>query len=94
MERDKLRKVRKGSETFSTDGLRTLQSLVEDLPERGDRPAVLALHKEGAERWSYGELAEHALRMAHGLVGAGIERGDRVALFAPTGPSGWRPVSR
>ncbi len=86
MEREKLRQVRKESETFSTDGLRTLQSLVEGLSELGDRPTVLALHKEGAERWSYGELAEHALRLAHGLAAAGIERGDRVALFAPNRP--------
>ncbi len=91
---EKLRKVRKGTGGFPTGALYTLQSLVEGLPELGDRPAVLALHKEGAERWSYGELADHALRLARGLVGAGIERGDRVALFAPTGPSGWRPVSR
>jgi long-chain acyl-CoA synthetase len=86
MGREKLRKMRKGSGGFSTGGLRTLQSLVEGLPERGDRPAVLALHKEGAERWSYRELADHALRMARGLAGAGIERGDRVALFAPNRP--------
>jgi len=86
MGREKLRKMRKGSGGFSTGGLRTLQSLVEGLPERGDRPAVLALHKEGAERWSYGEFADHALRLAHGLAGAGIERGDRVMLFAPNRP--------
>ncbi|HKH78205.1 MAG TPA: AMP-binding protein [Rubrobacteraceae bacterium] len=78
--------MRKGSGGFATSGLRTLQSLVEGLPERGDRPAVLALHKEGAERWSYGEFADHALRLAHGLAGAGIERGDRVMLFAPNRP--------
>src|SRR5829696_7043256 len=86
MGRAKLRKMRKGSGGFATSGLRTLQSLVEGLPERGDRPAVLALHKEGAERWSYGEFADHALRLAHGLAGAGIERGDHVTLFAPNRP--------
>ncbi len=45
MGREKLRKVRKGTGGFPTDALYTLQSLVEDLPERGDRPAVPALHK-------------------------------------------------
>jgi hypothetical protein len=37
---------------------RTLRSLVDTLSERGDRLAVLALHKEDVERWSYAELAE------------------------------------
>jgi long-chain acyl-CoA synthetase len=86
MGREKLRKMRKGPGSLPTDRLYTLQSLVEGLPELGDRPAVLALHKEGAERWSYRELADHALRLAHGLAGAGVERGDRVALFAPNRP--------
>jgi long-chain acyl-CoA synthetase len=86
MGRGKLRKMRKGPGSLPTDALYTLQSLVEGLPELGDRPAVLALHKEGAERWSYGELADHALRLAHGLAGAGVERGDRVTLFAPNRP--------
>jgi len=87
MGREKLRKARKGSKDgIPADGLYTLQSLVENLPERGDRPAVLALHKEGAEHWSYAKLADHAHRLAHGLAVAGIERGDRVALFAPNRP--------
>ena len=62
--------------------LRTLRSFFDTLYERGDRPAVLALHKEDVEHWSYDELADHARRLAGGLIGAGVGRGDHVALFA------------
>lgn len=61
---------------------RTLRSLVDTLPERGDRLAVLALHKEDVERWSYAELADHTRRLARGLVETGVGRGDHVALLA------------
>ena len=62
--------------------LRTLRSFFDTLYEHGDRPAVLALHKESVEHWSYDELADHARRLASGLIGAGVGRGDHVALFA------------
>jgi long-chain acyl-CoA synthetase len=66
--------------------LRTLGFLIEVLAEHGDRQAVLALQEEGAESWSYGELAEHARRLAYGLTKASIGRGDHVALLAPNRP--------
>ena len=62
--------------------LRTLRSFFDTLHERGDRPAVLALHKEDVESWSYDEMADHARRLAGGLIDAGVGRGDHVALFA------------
>ncbi len=62
--------------------LRTLGSLVDTLSERGDRPAMLALHKEDAERWTYAGLSGHVRRLASGLVEAGVHRGDHVALLA------------
>ena len=62
--------------------LRTLGSFFDTLSERGDRPAVLALHKEDVERWTYTELADHARRLAGGLIEAGVGRGDHVALLA------------
>jgi long-chain acyl-CoA synthetase len=66
--------------------LRTLGSMIDVLAEHGDRQAVLALQEEGAESWSYGDLAEHARRMAHGLTKVGVSRGDHVVLFASSRP--------
>ena len=65
---------------------RTLQSFIETLSERGGRPAVLALHKEQIEQWSYAELADHARRLARGLAERGVGRGDHVALQAGNRP--------
>jgi long-chain acyl-CoA synthetase len=65
---------------------RTLGTLIDALAERGDRRAVLALREQGAESWSYGELSEHARRLAHGLIEAGVGRGDHVALLATNRP--------
>jgi long-chain acyl-CoA synthetase len=62
--------------------LRTMRSFFDTLYERGDRPAVLALHKEDVESSSYDELAGHARRLAGGLIEAGVGRGDHLALFA------------
>src|SRR5918994_2512479 len=65
---------------------RTLQSFIETLTERDDRPAVLALHKEEIEHWSYAELDDHARRLARGLAERGVGRGDHVALQAGNRP--------
>src|SRR5918998_1631027 len=65
---------------------RTLQSFMETLSERGDRPAVLALHKEEIEHWSYAELADHAGRLARSLAERGVGRGYHVALQAGNSP--------
>src|SRR5215217_2184743 len=73
-----------GVETMSE--LRTLHSFIETLSGRGDRPAMLALHKEEIEYWSYAELADHARRLARGLAERGVERGDHVALQAGNRP--------
>ena len=66
--------------------LSTLQSLIDSLLELGDQPAVLALHKEGIERWSYAELADHVHQLACGLAETGVGGGDHVALLAPNRP--------
>jgi acetyl-CoA synthetase len=57
------------------------------LPERSDAIAI-CWEGDGGERrdWTLGELAAEAGRCAEALVQAGIERGDRVALFAPMVP--------
>jgi len=66
--------------------LRTLQSLIDTLSKHGDRPAVLALHKEEIEQWSYTELDDHIRRLAYGLVETGVGCGNHVALLAPNRP--------
>ena len=66
--------------------LRTLRSLVDALSEHGDHPAVLALHKESIERWSYAELADHVRLLARGLSETGVEHGNHVALLAANRP--------
>ncbi len=38
---------------------------------------------DGETRWSFEELLDEATRIARSLVASGIERGDRVALWAP-----------
>jgi len=45
----------------------------------GDRTAL----EEGDTRLSYAALAETALRSARGFMAAGVERGDRVGIWAP-----------
>src|SRR5215210_2568061 len=65
---------------------RTLGFLIDVLVEHGDWRAVLALQEEGAESWTYDELAAHVRRLAHGLTRAGVSRGDHVMLFAPSRP--------
>ena len=66
--------------------LGTLQAFLEKLPERGDRPALLALRKEDIERWSYADLVDHARRLARGFAERGVGRGDHVALLAVNRP--------
>src|ERR687896_2468131 len=66
--------------------LRTLVYLIDVLAERCGRQAVLALQEEGTESWSYGDLAEHARRLAHGLGESGVSRGDPVALLSANRP--------
>jgi acyl-CoA synthetase (AMP-forming)/AMP-acid ligase II len=51
--------------------------------EHGDAEALVDLSTEPVVRLSYGELAERADEMGAALVAAGIEPGDRVAIWAP-----------
>ena len=65
-----------------TGEVRTLRTMVDGLSGKDDLPALVEFGTEGAEIWSYGELAGKVRRLACGLLGAGVERGDPVALFA------------
>jgi long-chain acyl-CoA synthetase len=53
------------------------ETLLASAERAPDREAVVA----GADRLAYAELQDRALRLAHGLQGLGVERGDRVAIF-------------
>jgi fatty-acyl-CoA synthase len=46
-----------------------------------DRDALVACHQ--ATRWNYRELLERVQRLACGMLELGIERGERVGLWAP-----------
>jgi long-chain acyl-CoA synthetase len=61
---------------------RTLGSVVDGLWAHGGRPALVTVGEEGLEIWTYGELAGWVRRLAGGLRGAGVGRGDHVALLA------------
>src|SRR5215210_9391582 len=65
-----------------TGEVRTLRSVVDGLSAQDGRPALVEFGTEGADVWSYGELAGRVRRLAGGLRGAGVERGDPVALFS------------
>lgn len=47
----------------------------------GDREAIVSVHQ--AIRWNYRQLREKAEAFAAGLVALGLERGDRVGIWAP-----------
>lgn len=49
------------------------------IEQRPDAPAII----DGQLRWSWRELADQAARLAAGLVGRGLQPGDRVAIQAP-----------
>ncbi len=66
--------------------LATLQELSSRLAVFGDRPAVVAFGKAGAESWSYAELSDHARRLASGLIAGGVTAGEIVGLFARNSP--------
>jgi long-chain acyl-CoA synthetase len=71
-------------EAAGRDGVggRTLRSVVDGLRAYGGRAALVTVGEEGLEIWTYGELAGWVRRLADGLHGAGVGRGDRVALLA------------
>lgn len=73
-------------ERRATAELRTLRSLVEDLADHGERPALTVLREEGAESLSYAELAGRVDGLARGLAASGVHQGDHVALLAENGP--------
>ena len=47
----------------------------------GDREALI----DGDSRWTFADLADAVVDSAGALIAAGVERGDRVAVWAPNG---------
>ncbi|MGA1875361.1 MAG: AMP-binding protein [bacterium] len=64
-----------------------LQSLIDEFPGRGDQPAILAMKEEGIESWSYRDLSDSIRHMTQGLIKAGMNQGDRIALFSGNSPA-------
>ena len=57
------------------------QNLARAVAEHGDREALVARHQD--IRWTYREFADRVADLARGLLGAGLEVGDRVGLWSP-----------
>ncbi len=64
----------------------TLSGLVQDAAARfGEAEAVVDLHGPGGTvtRWSFDQLAEEVATATRAVMAHGVERGDRVAIWAP-----------
>ncbi len=57
------------------------QNLARTVAAHGTRDAVVSRHQ--AIRWTYDEFAQRVEQLATGLIGAGLEVGDRVGLWSP-----------
>lgn len=64
----------------------TLASYVDDFLSRDSEPAFAHRHGLRVKRWSYSQIARTALRFARELEARGIEKGDRVLLWARNSP--------
>jgi len=56
-------------------------NLARTVAAHGSREALVARHQ--GVRWTYDELAERVAACAKGLIGLGLEVGDRVGLWSP-----------
>jgi len=68
------------------DRFSSLRDLIGAFPQRADKPAIVALQKEGIDLWSYRKLSDHVVRLAASLAEAGLCRGERVAILAGNSP--------
>lgn len=68
--------------------MKTLGAYVEELAAQyGPKPALQYKPADKTEVWTYSELLERANRAAFWLREQGVEKGDRVILWAPNSPS-------
>ena len=64
----------------------TLRSTIERLAIYGEAPALIAVGDDALQNWSFTRTARESLDLAAGLLAAGLEKGERVAFFAPASP--------
>lgn len=64
----------------------TVQTLIDDLANRGEAPALIAVRGEVPHTLSYSALATRVRLLASGLMRLGIVPGTPVAILAPNGP--------
>src|SRR3954447_11270204 len=57
------------------------ENLAATVARYGDRPALISRHQD--QRFTYAELDAEVDRVARALLAAGMERGDRVGIWAP-----------
>jgi fatty-acyl-CoA synthase len=57
------------------------ENLARTVAEHGDNEAIVSVHQ--GIRWTYREFAERVEALARGLIGLGLEAGDRVGLWSP-----------
>ncbi len=60
------------------------QNLARTVEAHGDREALVDV--ASGRRWTYRELAGEVERLARGLLAAGVDKGDRVGIWAPNCP--------
>ena len=68
-----------------TDGW-TFRTLLDEMSARRSHPALICFADGQPQTWTYADLVDKSLRLASGLVAAGIEPGTPVALWAPNSP--------
>lgn len=68
------------------DGSTTLCEMIDALPRCDSAPAIISLHRESRDTWSYRELGTRIRRLAMGLTKVGLRPGDTAALFARNSP--------
>lgn len=68
------------------ESLSTLQSLLPQLSDLGDKESILEMQVDGISCWTCAQVAETARRLAAGLVEAGVQRGDFVPILAHNRP--------
>ncbi|MDQ3927743.1 MAG: AMP-binding protein [Chloroflexota bacterium] len=66
--------------------VRTVQSLVAQLPAYGERRAVGLRREYGLRWWSYRQLYDESWRVAACLQAMGVRRGQRILLWSPNCP--------